>query len=104
MTNSEIESRIGNCERLFDLKRARVEQLSEELRSLENSLDRQTFETRREGVRVQIRRAECLLGSAKREMSEATRGAARRLVYARYLAKQRREPCRCRQGKTPCVN
>ena len=71
MTNSEIESRIGNCERLFDLKRARVEQLSEELRSLENSLDRQTFETRREGVRVQIRRAECLLGSAKREMSEA---------------------------------
>jgi len=48
-------------------KRDRVDQLEIGLRELENSFDREFFESRREAVRAQIRRFELLLGSARRE-------------------------------------
>jgi hypothetical protein len=69
--NADVEKLVAECEREFHSKRDRVDQLEIGLRELENSFDREFFESRREAVRAQIRRYELLLESARREMARS---------------------------------
>jgi hypothetical protein len=69
--NAEVEKLVAACEREFNLKRDRVDQLDIGLRELENSFDREFFESRREAIRAQIGRFEFLLKSARREMARS---------------------------------
>jgi|GEM_PF-6385805 len=69
--NPDVEKLVTACEQEFNLRRERVEQLEIGLRELENSFDREFFDSQREAVRAQIRRFELLLGSARREMARS---------------------------------
>jgi vacuolar-type H+-ATPase subunit D/Vma8 len=69
--SSEVERKIGQCEREFDIARGRVDELQAAVRSTENALDKALLESKREGLRAELRRFERRLESARTEMTSA---------------------------------
>jgi chromosome segregation ATPase len=69
--NPEVEATIAAAERAFDRARDRVVELESALRGSENSLERAVAESHRERIRMQIRRIESDLGSARGALADA---------------------------------
>jgi hypothetical protein len=68
---SETETKIGNCERVFDRARDRVGQLEIDLASAANALDREGRDFYCNKIRKQKQRIEVDLASARDEMASA---------------------------------